>query len=221
MSSPVKYLGVVPHGGPLTGSHFNKLFRGNSVQVTKPSDLTPQIGAIIFWGGEDISPSIYNKEPNFYSEATSLPSRRDLLELTLMGEARLKEIPMIGVCRGAQLLCAFAGGELYQHVPGHKASSHTITCRGVDYYSVPADHHQMMCPPEDAHVLGWATIKQSSGYYDEKNVYKSFPVGFKEPEIVWFPSIKALGIQPHPEWAHENHSFVQLCLDLCKEKLCL
>ena len=222
MSSKVKkVLGVMSEGGPLDGSHFNQLFDKVYKVINTADDVTENVGAVLFWGGTDISATLYKRKANSYNQGPSLPSKRDLVEWETMQRCIEKDIPMIGVCRGAQLLCVFAGGELYQHVPQHLSSNHPVTCRGIDYFNVRADHHQMMCPPPEAVVLGWSTNKIASGYYDENNMYTSFPVGFKEPEIVFFPDIKALGIQPHPEWMVETNPFVTLCLNLCKEKLCL
>ena len=208
-------------GGPIDGSHFNKIFGGRYKVINTAEDVTEEVGAVLFWGGEDISPALYKREGNMYNNGPSLPSKRDQIEWAVMQHCSTNNIPMIGVCRGAQLMCAFAGGELYQHVPQHLYSNHPVTCRGIDYVNVRADHHQMMCPPADAVVLGWSTNKMAQGYYNEQSTFVSFPVGFKEPEIVFFPEIKGLGFQPHPEWMQDSHEFVKLCLTLCKEKLCL
>ena len=72
-------------------------------------------------------------------------------------------------------------------------------------------HHQMCYPyqlnKDNYEVLAWT--RQLSPYYraDEKANINEFPKEsldddgkFKEPEVVWYPKINALGCQGHPEW---------------------
>jgi hypothetical protein len=214
-----KVLGVCYEGGPNNGSHFAEL--ADEVRVIKnASDITSDLVAVVFWGGTDISPSLYGEKPNNYCEAGNLPSKRDQMELSIMREAWLNDIGIIGVCRGAQLLCAFAGGKLLQHVPAHQFTHHFIMFRGVSM-KANADHHQMMVPPDDAIILGYSENNLSKGFFNQDNQYQEYPPGFKEPEVVYFPAYRGIGIQPHPEWMARGTPFVENILSTCKEKLCL
>lgn len=72
------------------------------------------IHAIILTGGSDIQPRIYGQEPH---KATQRPSyRRDLIELQVLQAAQTRGIPVLGICRGAQLINAAFGGTLHQHL---------------------------------------------------------------------------------------------------------
>ena len=87
--------------------------------------------ALLLWGGTDIHPTFYNQPYHSTTERSGSgdqPSLRDMTEWHLMHEAKKLNIPIIGVCRGAQFLCVFAGGSLIQDVKGHY-HAHTIkTC---------------------------------------------------------------------------------------------
>lgn len=151
------------------------------------------IDALILWGGEDIGTSLYNERPK-YSYGNSLPSERDVFEWELLKICTKKKIPVIGVCRGAQLMCAFAGGKLIQDTDGHGYSHNVVTTDRV-FKNVTSSHHQMMFPEfTDHELLAW-TEKPLSSRYVGVEVLKDF----LEPEVVLFNDI-GLAIQPHPEW---------------------
>ena len=65
------------------------------------------------------------------------------MEWAWMIEAQNLGISIIGVCRGAQFLCAFAGGKLIQHMTGHHGD-HSITTVDGRVYQSSSDHHQLM-----------------------------------------------------------------------------
>ena len=92
-----------------------------------PLILSPLMGAslagsvldgfdgLLLTGGEDIDPSWYGAEP---SPLLSPPSReRDLFELALFAVARQRGLPILGVCRGIQLINVAMGGTLVQDIP--------------------------------------------------------------------------------------------------------
>ncbi len=95
-----------------------------------PLVLSPLIGAslagsaldgcdgLLLTGGEDIHPSWYGADP---SPLLSRPSgERDLFELALFAVARQRELPILGVCRGIQLLNVALGGTLFQDLPSER-----------------------------------------------------------------------------------------------------
>ena len=160
---------------------------------------------LIFEGGVDISPSLYGELPHPQTQYAN--KNRDALECHVFDLARSLEIPMVGICRGAQLFTALLGGRLIQHVNGH-LSDHKIVCNypkdsdsPAQYFQVTSCHHQMMVPPKEHVLIGW-----SDGI--------SSPTAKFEPEIVYYPQAKALAIQSHPEWMDEYDPFVVYCRTL-------
>lgn len=179
---------------------------------------------IVLWGGEDISPAIYNQKANEHTGAPDHLSERDRLEVAMANRAIALDIPIIGVCRGAQLMCALSGGSLVQHVTRHAGPYHQIITKDGAYYKCPSLHHQMMYPwpleeGKDFEKIAWME-KPISGCYlgepDEHGKPKELDVPY-EPEILWFPKTKSLCIQSHPEFINDvKHPFVQYCLTLTK-----
>jgi gamma-glutamyl-gamma-aminobutyrate hydrolase PuuD len=73
------------------------------------------VDGLLLTGGEDLDPAWYGAEP---SPLISPPSReRDVFELALFAMARQVELPILGICRGIQLVNVALGGSLYQDLP--------------------------------------------------------------------------------------------------------
>ena len=84
------------------------------------------LDGIVFSGGADIDPAAYGAEPH---PATDVPqARRDRSELALLAAALERDMPVLAICRGSQLLNIARGGDLVQHLPdevGH--DEHKVT----------------------------------------------------------------------------------------------
>ncbi len=98
-----------------------------------PLVLSPLVGAslagaaldgcdgLLLTGGEDIDPSWYGADP---SPLLSPPSQeRDLFELALFAVARQRGLPILGICRGIQLINVALGGTLFQDLPSERPGS--------------------------------------------------------------------------------------------------
>lgn len=153
---------------------------------------------IVFTGGEDVTPALYGAEPD---PRTHNNPARDEREVDIYTRAIAANVPCVGICRGAQFLCVMNGGSLYQHINNHaRYDTHKIVVNSL-YSDVPFDydvdvtstHHQMMRPEGDHLLLGWA-----------ENI--AFEDGSKEPEVVYWPNTKCLGVQFHPEYMHSDSS---------------
>ncbi len=150
---------------------------------------------LIVHGGADIHPSLYNKQRSKMSHAGSSPSQRDLMEWALMKRCQELGNSIIGICRGAQMLCALAGGTLIQHVNNHGGMHHIVTFDNQEYV-VNSIHHQMMNPTNTEHnIVAWTKRRLSDVYFDVDDKINVE----KEPEFIHFPTVKGFAIQWHPE----------------------
>jgi gamma-glutamyl-gamma-aminobutyrate hydrolase PuuD len=192
---------------------FSELFTSTK-QITDIGYTLKKGDVLLFGGGEDISPSFYKQKPSIHTGASN-PSNRDILEASLFKKALALNIPMIGVCRGAQLVCALSGGSLFQHVNAHANGSHLMTTNEGETFNVSSAHHQMMNPMATKHeVLAWSSEVLSRVHLieDEKDIKVQI-----EPEVVFFNDTNCLAIQYHPEFMNQEDYAVKYCQNLVKK----
>jgi putative glutamine amidotransferase len=84
------------------------------------------LDGIIFSGGSDVGPETYGHDP--HPETKGVLEERDQAELALLEAALERDMPVLAVCRGSQILNVGLGGDLVQHLPdvvGHDDHKHT------------------------------------------------------------------------------------------------
>lgn len=203
-------LGYVPGG---TGSvyPFGCTFTGGGQDVTRHG--FDGVDALAVWGGVDICPSYYNEEPHPANDKQNGPCERDRREWAAMKYAKINGIPIIGICRGAQMLCAFSGGSLVQHVTGHHGDHYvTFVDESLPQMLTSSCHHQMMYPwKTDYQLLAYSSRNLSTIYGGAKGNPVKDMHGKVEPEVVYFPRTRGLAIQGHPEWMDQTSPFVEWC----------
>jgi putative glutamine amidotransferase len=74
-----------------------------------------RLDGLILAGGGDIDPARYHAAPA--PETSSVREERDVAELALFGAARSRNLPVLGICRGLQVINVALGGTLHQHLP--------------------------------------------------------------------------------------------------------
>ena len=200
-------------GTTLAYDKFDFDFYNEVTFVNTPKDLD-DIDCLVLWGGADIATEIYNETPNKFVIAKT-KSPRDVHELGMIQAALKRNIPLLGICRGAQLLCCVAGGKLLQHIENH-GTPHKLKLldEGEAYISCNSSHHQMMLPPDNAKVLAVGTeptmgLNQWNGIVNVPSPY----------EVVYFPNINALCVQGHPEWDDSPEVFNSYVTRKIKEYL--
>jgi gamma-glutamyl-gamma-aminobutyrate hydrolase PuuD len=84
------------------------------------------VDALLFSGGSDLDPELYDQEP--HDETIGVVPERDRAELALLSAALERDMPVLAVCRGSQVLNVARGGDLVQHLPdvvGDEKHKHT------------------------------------------------------------------------------------------------
>jgi putative glutamine amidotransferase len=79
--------------------------------------LDKRIGGVIIGGGNDIDPAIYGGD---VSSSPSVDPERDNYELEILAEADRRQLPVLGICRGAQLINVHLGGTLFGDLARHR-----------------------------------------------------------------------------------------------------
>ncbi|MEU4998980.1 gamma-glutamyl-gamma-aminobutyrate hydrolase family protein [Streptomyces sp. NPDC021622] len=176
---------------------------GGSAAMLPPDDpsyaaeVVARVDGVVIAGGPDVEPVRYGAEPE---DHTGPPAReRDAWELALIEAALASGTPLLGICRGMQLLNVALGGTLTQHMEGHveaigvfgthevKPVPDTLYASIVPEAStdVPTYHHQAVAR------LGRDLVV--SAHADDGTV-----------EAVELPgSAWALGVQWHPEMGED------------------
>jgi putative glutamine amidotransferase len=141
-----------------------------------PDELLDRIDALILGGGSDIDAGSHGAEP--HAETVGTNPERDRFELALARRALEREMPLLGICRGMQVMNVAAGGKLEQHLPdavgheGHRPvpgqwAEHEVrlapgslaaTVTGAERLMIKSHHHQGIAElGEGFEATGWAT----------------------------------------------------------------
>lgn len=169
---------------------------------------------VVFLGGEDVNPILYNARGCHPS--THFSTKRDDLDLRFHASALLHKKPMVGICRGAQFLNVMCGGSLWQDVNNHSLAG-THDCIDVSDGSVfqaTSTHHQMMNPAKDAYIIceAYESTRKDSVKTNNRSIQVMVPKTEADPEVViyWQKDITVLCFQPHPEYGNATKE--------CKDK---
>jgi putative glutamine amidotransferase len=120
---------------PLAYVHAVHESGGRAVLITPDDpdvDILERIDGMVFAGGSDVDPGLYGEVAH---PTTLVRPERDKAELLLLGAALERDVPLLAICRGIQLMTVLCGGRLYQHLPdvlGHTGHRPTTGPTGPD-----------------------------------------------------------------------------------------
>jgi putative glutamine amidotransferase len=165
-----------------------------------PDQLLDLLDGLVLAGGSDIDPASYGARP--HSATTGGWPERDRFELALGHRALERDMPLLGVCRGMQMLNVAAGGTLDQHLPdsvGQATHRHTP--------GVFADHSVRLSKGSlAARVVGEASTAVKSHHHQgvaelgEGVEASGWSEGDEVVEAIELPARRfALGVLWHPE----------------------
>jgi putative glutamine amidotransferase len=178
------------------------------VDVRAPAEMLDRIDALLLIGGADVDPASYGAHRDAATEATY--PERDRFELALLRGALERELPVLGICRGMQILNVALGGTLLQDLgdDNHRralgsfeGSEHVVRLEpgslaersvGEPEHVARCHHHQSVLRlGEGLRVTGWA----SDGVVE----------AIETDDGRW-----VLGVQWHPEADDRSRLFVAL-----------
>jgi putative glutamine amidotransferase len=195
---PYSYVGVVAAAGA-------------RAVLLPPDDLDAGVLAslhgLVLAGGADVGPPLYGASPEPLTETRP---DRDAGEMALVTGALAADVPVLGVCRGMQLLVVAYGGRLHQHLPdvvgheGHRPAPGAYGSHGVRFApgsriarimgtdpAVNTYHHQGVADPGRLTVTAWADDGVVEAVEDPAREF-------------------VLGVQWHPEEAGDVRPFAAL-----------
>ena len=107
---PAQYIEAVTRAGGLA-----VMIPPQPMTIEEGISVLAGLDGLIITGGADINPARYGQDTGPHTQVSE--DLRDELEDTLLDAARSLEMPILGICRGAQMLNVHLGGTLHQHLP--------------------------------------------------------------------------------------------------------
>ena len=192
---PAGYVGAVQRAGGVA-----VLLPPDRSAIEDPDPVLDLVDGLILAGGVDVSPGAYGAEAHPLTDEPN--DERDVFELALTRRALERDLPVLGICRGMQVMNVAAGGTLHQHLPelvGHDGHRQTVgvfhdhdvrlqtdslaaRATGEHLHATKSHHHQGVDALGEGFVVtGWSEIDDL-------------------PEAIEDPGRRfALGVQWHPE----------------------
>jgi putative glutamine amidotransferase len=194
---PRNYVDAVHRAGAMA-----LLLAPDPVLTEDPDEVLDRIDGLMLAGGSDLDPATYGAAA--HPQTIGSVPERDAFEVALVRRALERDLPVLGICRGMQIMNVACGGTLHQHLPelsGHEehrrvlgsfdgadhdvrlaAGSLAARAAGEEHHATKSHHHQGVDRVgEGLAVTGWATVDDL-------------------PEALELPGNGfALGVQWHPE----------------------
>lgn len=188
--------------------YVQAVFRAGAIPIILPimqdeekiKELIGKIDGLILSGGHDVNPLLYSEEPDI--KTTEIFPERDTFDFALIKYAKLEKKPILGICRGMQILNTYHGGSNYQdnsycetayikHWQGHTPNLATHTAL-VESGSRLED------------ILGTEILVNSFHHQSLKKIGNGFKIAAKAKDGI-IEAIESdnehwcLGLQFHPE----------------------
>ena len=220
-------IGITTYVAPARWSHWNEVAAlvpvayvdsvaraGGRPLLVPPSkegveETLQALDGVLFSGGADLDPTLYDQAP--HDETSGLHPERDRAELALLEAALARDMPVLAVCRGSQILNVARGGDLVQHLPDvvgddkHKHApgafaDHDVTFeQGTRLASLLGDR----VPVKSHHHQGFGRVGR--GLHVAAHAEDGTIEAVEDPEQRF-----ALGVLWHPEEGEDMRLFEEL-----------
>lgn len=211
-------------GHPLTAlqhSYLKAVMQAGGLPVMIPNilseedflDLYSRLNGILFSGGGDVSLKYFSGSD--HPRIGEVDDLRDSTEITLMRTAVNDGKPILGICRGAQVMNVALGGTLYTHIYDQ--------LKGALDHAYPGDLRRAIVHPvnvdettRSAEIFGETLLNVNSLHHQGlKDVAPALKVAGHAPdglvEIIEIPNHPyAVGVQWHPEWLTDQPAMQRL-----------
>ncbi len=183
---------------------------GDTINGLNLHDVISDLDAVILSGGVDVSPKSYGEKPlkpewegDYY---------RDQYEIEIFNTARELAKPILGICRGHQLINVALGGTLYQDLNEQEATN--VIHRDADIYDNLKHEMKIMPETELARIfpdITNATINtvhhQAIKDLGEGLIVQALSTPDNIIESIWLEGSKSyvMGVQWHPEWIKDSN----------------
>lgn len=195
-----------------TFDYINAVEKAGGVPIVAPSigdaetisSMLAMADGILFSGGEDVHPNYYRED--ITEKNLMISDTRDRFEMQLAELALKSSKPILGICRGMQLLNAAAGGTLHQDLKTHIGHTVPNTPKEKRLHKIELVENTRLFG-----VYGAGQKEVNSFHHqavkDLADIYR--PTAFAEDGIIEAYELKedrfVVGVQWHPEMLHEAY----------------
>ena len=170
------------------------------------AELVSSCSGILVTGGQDVSPELYGEHgAEVAALCGELCAARDKMESVLIPLAVRDDVPMLGICRGIQVINAVLGGTLWQDLPKQRPSE--VEHRGLPPYEEPVHEVDVIPATPLAEAIGAGPYAVNSYHHQAlRNLAPGLETMATAPdgviEAVWRPESRFLwAVQWHPEFS--------------------
>jgi putative glutamine amidotransferase len=179
-----------------------------------PTDVVKALDGVLIAGGQDIDPRLYGQVPG--PSSTVLDPPRDRFEIELVQAAIRLQRPVLGICRGTQLINVALGGSLVSDLAVGDGSSHA-------FLGYPASHRshavEVVAGTRLATMLGDFAMVNSYHHQAIHRLGDGLVATGHAPdgviEAIELPGADVIGVQWHPEMLNEPDPVFSWLIDRC------
>lgn len=201
----------------INSGYINVIIKAGGIPLLLPlnadekttDQLLALVDGVVLSGGQDVHPSYYQEEQHPLLGITA--QQRDEHELHIVRVASVQKKPILGICRGLQLINVAFGGTLYQDLSQHTTDSKKA--HSLDEYMDTKLHSVNIISGSILHKLLHTTEVMTNSYHHQaiKNLAQGFRIAAKAEDgvIEAIENIEEnpwiLAVQWHPEVMVESH----------------
>ena len=210
----LKAAGAIPVVMPLEASKDDLL------------QLTDELDGFLFAGGPDVHPFLFGKETR--EGCGNVSKERDQMELTLLPLILALGKPVLGICRGIQILNIGLGGDIWQDIPSQVKRDFPIAHSQPFYYNMPSHTVTLLDDSLLSSIAGKSELKVNSMHHQAvREVAPGLVATAWSPdqlvEAIEMPGYPFfLGVQWHPEYLWEKDDVAlrmfQTFVDACRKE---
>lgn len=195
----------------LKSTYINAILKAGGVPILIPiltdgdvlRKIVANLDGLVMTGGEDADPHWYDEAP--HQQLGTVDPERDVYDLKLIKFAADRNVPILGICRGEQLINVAFGGTLYQDIPTQYNRKKPI--KHVQKMSAIYPSHSTSVVPESqlAHIIGAGEHRTNTFHHQAvKDIAPGFRCVAYSPDsiaeaIEAYPEYPILAVQWHPE----------------------
>ena len=186
---------------------------GGQAQLLFPGDEAADFDGLILPGGGDVDPSFYGQNAN--EQVVDTDRVLDSFQIGLARKALESGKPLLGICRGMQVMNVAAGGSLVQHLESHAEHFPENARKNPDLRSIPVHQISLSKDSNLAKLLSQDTIAVNSLHHQAADlVPQSLKVTALSDdgvvEAIEGPGAFQMGVQFHPEDLRHHDSRFQI-----------